>query len=203
MFPALGVTGAGNSSKRTRTQNGYMSAVIGTVATENPPSRIMGKEMTVKENSPSKPSNKRGRTVHRGTLAALIQYVKENANVVLPLPELESAVGLPRSSSSMGSAINRLMQLDSRFVRVGGGMYMYKSGPIPESMLVTPEIRPTLPDTLTDQKGREWVQKTPKPSPEVYEFVGNMGQFAIIRDEGSSLYVAIPLDRWTKDYAQV
>lgn len=127
----------------------------------------------------------------------LIRYMRANPNVIIPLGELADELGIgdeKRGRATISSSLTRLSERDPRFQRVGSGQYMFRQAPLAESEPVElgrPVTRPE-PPAVTPVP----VPPASPRTPALWEFVGSMGSYAVLRDEGTQLFVAIPLQEW-------
>jgi hypothetical protein len=125
-------------------------------------------------------------TKNFGATTAILQYFRQNPDVVIPYKEIEHELGLPNFtvSNSIGYLVNSRQVNIERPIR---GMAIYHSGAIPvpvpakEADLVTP-----FKQAVNAQYGKT-------PSRKIYELIGNADTHEIIRDETDQLFVAVPL----------
>lgn len=114
------------------------------------------------------PGAKSGR--HNNASQRILGYLRENANVEIPYTEIQKELGLP--SYTVSNAVSHLIS---------------KGIPVSRPLNAVVIFRPTSNNRQTTQPPQ------PKPSRQVYEFVGNSSKITIVRGEDDELYVLKPL----------
>jgi hypothetical protein len=161
---------------------------------------------------------------HPNTSSRVLQYLRANPDVVIPYEELARELGLaarPQIVNAVGHLVNRGIAPIDRPMK---GTVIYHSGNVNydlsenDAFKVTPRearqleaaLDMELPDAYhNDGKAsaehkritRELLQTGTADYPAAppvypyYEFVGNMREMHVIRDQAQELYVAVPLSK--------
>ncbi len=101
-----------------------------------------------------------------GASNAVLDYLRQNPNVVIPHVEIMRALKYPDYTVSNG--ITHLISKGFPVTRPARGQVLYR--PVPE---------PAAPEKTTSQ---------------LYEYVGNTAGKVLVRDENKELYVLVPLN---------
>lgn len=155
-------------------------------------------------------------------MAPIYGYLKDHADTVVSISEIERDLRLTGSSAS--AALSKMAH-DSRYRVYSGphrGSYIYRSGPRenavePEKVPVkeTPKVQdidivnayPPAKLQSNSDYGKGFNIPTDhiyiptatvhtKPTPRMYEFVAQFQGAELIRDEQSNLFVAVPFADW-------
>jgi hypothetical protein len=115
---------------------------------------------------------------YTGASQAVMTYLREHANTVIPYPEIKKAIGA-EAPLTVPNAISHLIAKGMPIERPMSGFAVYRTMPkAPEPP--TPESKAL--DTEPE-----------KPTQKLYEFIGQSGGVTIVKGEDNELYVVSPL----------
>jgi|ERR1700678_726690 len=144
-----------------------------------------------------------------GASGALLEYLRRNADVVIPYKEIMTALDMP--AYTVSNAVNHLINRRiTPLERPMKGMVIYHSGKVDYDLAKTmdaerPVIKPTFDaaeNTLgqieKELAGSGIAQYPQTVVAQYFDYVGKMEAYSIIRDNSDDLYVAIPLMAFLK-----